>query len=233
LGEDDVVGEGGAQALDDEAVGGAVGFRHRLVAGLALDLERLAVVAAHQLGGLPRDAGRDVQGGSVVGHRAPLPARSRVSAGRPASSTSPASRGSAVVTRTGMARPMRSDANPMMDGEAASPSRWIAMVLIANPQPRRCAGRTFAMAALSGPVLRKSSVSATNIEGQKIAGDPASTPAMANGTDATSETPDSRKCPAGWRWASRSPRRPPMSVPTSPARASTPPNVMSADLSGR
>src|SRR6185312_6297868 len=176
LGENDVVGEGSAQAFDDQSVGRAVGFGHRLVAGLALDLQRLAVVPADQLGCLAGDAGGDVQGGGVVGHRAPLRARSRARAGRPASRTSPASRGSAVVRRTGMASPIRSDANPMMDGEAASPSRWMAMVFIAKPQPRRCAGSTFAMAALSGPVLRKSSVRATNIEGQKIAGDPARTP---------------------------------------------------------
>jgi hypothetical protein len=42
LGEDGVVREGLAQALHDERVGGVIGLGHRLVAGLALDVQGLA-----------------------------------------------------------------------------------------------------------------------------------------------------------------------------------------------
>ena len=116
LGQDDVLGKCGREPLEDQGVGGLVGLGHRLVAGLALDVQALAAIAAHQHGRLARDLRRDLQLGDVVAHRAPLLARSRVSAERPASSTRPARKGSVTVTSTGSLRPIRSEAKPIDRG---------------------------------------------------------------------------------------------------------------------
>ena len=59
----------------------------------------------------------------------------------------------------------------MSSGDGASPSTWIAIVLIAKPRPRISGDSTLAIAALSGPVLMKNSSSVRNIAGQKIAGE--------------------------------------------------------------
>src|SRR5205814_2238691 len=71
---------------------------------------------------------------------------------------------------SGRCKPTRSDASPMIHGEAASPSRCMSIVVTAKPRARSSAGSTLAMAALSGPMLTNSRTSVTNIAGQKTAG---------------------------------------------------------------
>ena len=68
LGQDDVVGKRLGEARDDERVGRDVGVGDRFVARLGADGQLLAVVAAHQLAGLARDAGRDVDLAIEVAH---------------------------------------------------------------------------------------------------------------------------------------------------------------------
>ena len=193
-----------------------VGLGDRLVAGLALDVKPPAAVAAHQRGRLERDRAR----------RPPARARSRSSARccRARSRAKRLASGQQHQARRNeqhprdehgqlAARPVRGDADEPV-ATAASPNRWIAIVYRAKPRPRSSAGRTFAIAALSGPGVEEQQESVTNIAGQKIAGAGRQDGQHREGQrqDAAPK-PDRRKWRGGRRPPSRSPSWPPVSVP--------------------
>src|SRR5438067_565776 len=128
--------------------------------------------------------------------------------------------------------PPRSEISPMIHGEAASPSRWISIVVTAKPRARSWAGSTLAIAALSGPMLKKSSTSVTNIAGQKTAGCGARMAKHVKTMEATSDKPDSVKSAPGHRLATPLAMRPPSSVPMKPAATRMSPKVDAAVASG-
>jgi len=134
---------------------------------------------------------------------------------------------------TGVRSPMLSEAVPMSQGEIASPSRCISIVVNANPRARRLAGSTLAMAALSGPMLTNTRSSVPNMAGQNTAGDGASTAARVNGSEAASDHPETVKSPPGQRRATALATMPPISVPANPATTSSTPKIVLASRSGR
>ena len=128
---------------------------------------------------------------------------------------------------------MPSDAAPMSHGEIASPSKCISMVVSANPRARRMAGSTFAMAALSGPMLTNTRSSVPNMAGQNTAGAGESTAASVNGNEAASDHPETVKSPPGQRRATALATTPPISVPANPATTSSTPKIELASRSER
>ena len=131
----------------------------------------------------------------------------------------------AALPSTGVAASLTT---PSSTFDSASPKAWIHSTLTANAAPRICTGTQPISAALSGPVLRNSSISAMKTTMKMPGSQPIRVIRTMNGLLASKPIPLRRKKPPGERACMRSPSRPPSSVPQMPASTVTPPKIVPA-----